>query len=53
VLEAVDLLRLTFKINTVEELIGSLKELGEPEMVEFVGDLLLGMGTRSLGPLVA
>ena len=48
VLEAVDLLRQTRKINTVEELIGSLKEMGEPEMVEFVGELQRGMGTRSL-----
>ena len=48
VLEAVDLLRLARKINTVEELIGSLGEMGEPEMVEFVGELLRGLGPRSL-----
>jgi hypothetical protein len=48
VLEAVDLLRLARKISSLEDLIGSLKEMGEAEMVEFVGEFMSGMGARSL-----
>lgn len=47
-LEAVDLLRLSGKITSVEDLVGSLKEMAEPDMVEFVGELQRTMGDRSL-----
>lgn len=48
VLEAVDLLRLSRKINSTEDLIDCLKELTEPDMAGFVGELQRGMGARSL-----
>jgi hypothetical protein len=47
-LEAVDLLRLSRKLNTIEDLIVSLREMGEADMVDFIGELQRGMVARPL-----